>query len=39
MGIKRTIGSRQKAKKPILINDLKLIIKAIDEEKNKEIRL
>ena len=32
-GIKRTIGSRQKAKKPILINDLKLIIKAIDEEK------
>ena len=34
-GIKRTLGSRQKAKKPILINDLKLIIKAIDEEKNK----
>jgi len=32
-GIKRTLGSRQKAKKPILINDLKLIIKAIDEEK------
>ena len=32
-GIKRSIGSRQKAKKPILINDLKLIIKAIDEEK------
>ena len=31
-GIKRTLGSRQKGKKPILINDLKLIIKAIDEE-------
>ena len=31
-GIKRTIGSRQKAKKPILISDLKLIIKAIDKE-------
>ncbi len=34
-GIKRTLGSRQKAKKPILINDLKLIINAIDEEKIK----
>ena len=32
-GIKRTLGSRQKAKKPILINDLKSIIKAISEEK------
>ena len=31
LGIKRTLGSRQKAKKPILINDLKLIIKVIDE--------
>ena len=31
-GIKRTLGSRQKAKKPILINDLKLIIKAINKE-------
>ncbi len=31
-GIKRTLGSRQRAKKPILINDLKLIIQAIDEE-------
>ena len=31
-GIKRTLGSRQKAKKPILINDLKLIIKAIDQK-------
>ena len=32
-GIKRRLGSRQKAKKPILINDLKIIIKTIDEEK------
>ena len=37
-GIKRTLGSRQKAKKPILINDLKLIIKAIDEDKKWKIR-
>ena len=35
-GIKRTLGSRQKAKKPLLINDLKLIIKAIDEEKIRD---
>jgi len=35
-GIKRTLGSRQNAKKPILINDLKLIIKAIDEEKIRD---
>ena len=35
-GIKRTLGSRQKAKKPLLINDLKLIIKAIDEEKTRD---
>ena len=35
-GIKRTLGSRQKGKKPILINDLKLIIKAIDEEKIRD---
>ena len=35
-GIKRTFGSRQKAKKPILINDLKLIIKAIDEKKIRD---
>ena len=31
-GIKRTIGSRQKAKKAILINDLKLIINVIDKK-------
>ncbi len=35
-GIKRTLGSRQKAKKPILINDLKLIIKAIDQKKIRD---
>ena len=35
-GIKRTLGSRQKAKKPILINDLKLIIKAINEDKTRD---
>ena len=35
-GIKRTLGSRQKAKKPLLINDLKLIIKAIDKEKIRD---
>ena len=34
-GIKRTLGSRQKAKKPILINDLKLI-KAIDQDKIRD---
>jgi len=38
MGIKRTNGSNQKGKKPILINDLKLLIKAIDESKEKNIR-
>ena len=35
-GIKRTLGTRQKAKKPILINDLKLIVKAIDEEQIRD---
>jgi len=35
-GIKRSLGSRQKAKKPILINQLKLIIKAIDKEKIRD---
>jgi site-specific recombinase XerD len=38
MGIKRTNGSNQKGKKPLLINDLKLIINAIDESKEKNIR-
>tara|TARA_B100001059_G_scaffold232343_1_gene269971 strand:+ start:655 stop:1560 length:906 start_codon:yes stop_codon:yes gene_type:complete len=35
-GIKRTLGSRQKAKKPILINDLKLIINVIDKKKIRD---
>ena len=35
-GIKRTLGSRQKAKKPLLINDLKLIIKVINKEKIRD---
>ncbi len=35
-GIKRTLGSRQKAKKPLLINDLKLIIQVIDENKIRD---
>ncbi len=34
-GIKRTLGSRQKSKKPLLINDLKLIINVIDEKEIK----
>ena len=38
MGIKRRKGSIQKAKKPILINNLKLIINAIDKENNQEIK-
>jgi len=38
MGIKRTLGSNQKGKKPLLINDLKLIIKAIDQSKEKDNR-
>ena len=39
MGIKRAKGSFQKAKKPILINDLKLIINAIDKEKKEKNRI
>ena len=38
MGIKRIKGSYQKAKKPILINDLKLIINVIDKDKNENNR-
>ena len=38
MGIKRRKGSIQRSKKPLLINDLKEIINAIDEQKNKEIK-
>ena len=39
MGIKRVKGSYQKAKKPILINELKLIINVIDDDKSEEKRL
>ena len=38
MGIKRTNGSNQKGKKPLLISDLKLLIKAIDQSKEKDSR-
>ena len=38
MGIKRVKGSHQKAKKPILINELKLIVNAIDKDKNEKNR-
>ena len=38
MGIKRRKGSVQKGKKPILINNLKSIIKAIDYEGKEEIK-
>jgi site-specific recombinase XerD len=38
MGIKRIKGSYQKAKKPILINDLKLIVNVIDKDKNEKNR-
>ena len=39
MGIKRVLGSYQKAKKPILINELKLIIDAIGKDKNQRNKL
>jgi len=38
MGIKRRKGSIQRGKKPILINHLKAIIKAINEQKAEEIK-
>ena len=38
MGIKRVKGSNQKGKKPILISNLKQLINAIDESKEKNIR-
>ena len=38
MGIKRRKGSIQKAKKPLLINNLKKIINVIDEQKKEEIK-
>ena len=39
MGIKRRKGSNQLSKKPILINSLKNIINAIDEQNKKEIKI
>tara|TARA_B100000780_G_scaffold192943_1_gene135950 strand:- start:4832 stop:5788 length:957 start_codon:yes stop_codon:yes gene_type:complete len=38
MGIKRRKGSIQHGKKPILINNLKVLIDTIDEQKNEEIK-
>ena len=38
MGIKRRKGSIQKAKKPILISNLKKIINVIDQQKKEEIK-
>ena len=39
LGIRRVKGIYQKAKKPILINDLKLIINVINEDKSSKNRL
>ena len=38
MGIKRTIGSNQKGKKPLLINDLKALIEAIHQSNEKDLK-
>ena len=38
MGIKRTIGSHQKGKKPLLINDLKFLIEAIHQSNEKDLK-
>ena len=38
LGIKRINGSYQTPKKPLLINSLKLIIKAIDQKEKKELK-
>ena len=38
MGIRRVKGSFQKGKKPLLINDLKLLINSIHEQKFSEIK-
>ncbi len=37
-GIKRVMGTHQRSKKPLLINDLKLIIKAIDENQKNDLK-
>ena len=39
MGIKRVKRSHQKAKKPILINDLKSIVNIINKDKNEEKKI
>jgi len=36
MGIKRTNGSNQKGKKPLLINNLKALINAISQSNEKD---
>ena len=38
MGIKRVYGTNQKGKKPLLINDLKMLINAIDKSFEKDFR-
>ena len=38
LGIKRRKGSIQKGKKPLLINDLRNVLKAIDEENSNDIK-
>jgi len=38
MGIKRRKGSVQKGKKPILINDLRIVIDVIDQQDREEIK-
>ena len=38
MGIKRRKGNIQKGKKPLLINNLRILINVIDKEKNEEIK-
>jgi len=38
MGIKRVKGSYQKAKKPLLLNDLKSIVNLINKDKNEKRR-
>ena len=37
LGIKRTIGSHQKSKKPLLINDLKLLINPLLEMEKEKV--
>ncbi len=39
MGIKRKMGVKQTSKKPLLINDLKLIINVINKDKNEHKKL